>query len=954
MVVYLNDLIENHFNLKSIMCHLSFLLLAFLSFISFRILGQELCPVQNFAPDDYQGETQNWNISQSTGKNIYIANNKGLLEYNGTNWKLYLSPNHTIMRSVNVQGEKIYTGCYMEFGYWEKDEFFNLRYTSLSEKIKNQLQDDEHFWKIISYRQWVLFQSLHRIYVYNSQTKTFQIISSLTILPKVFEVGNQVYFQKIDEGLFQLENGKSTLVSDFPDFKRNIIINIFPFNSKLLIQTQEKGFFILDHASVSKWQTEASSKINTLSVYSSIQLQDGSFALGTIGEGLYILSPDGKVTMHIDKKNGLQNNTVLSLFEDTESNIWLGLDNGISVLNYNSPFRVYTDTKGNFGTVYATALYEGNLFLGTNQGLFYSPLNSPDDFKIVGGTKGQVWKLKIIDGTLFCGHNSGTFIINDNKAILISDILGTWDIKPILNNDNLLLQGNYEGLNILEKKNGKWQFRNKIEGFNISSRYFEIMPGNRIFVNHEYKGVFKLDVTADFRKIIKYERDKSVPGSINSGMAKYDGKLLYFGDSGLYEYNRQKEQFQKESVLNKLVLGENAYLSGKLIEDEKQMLWAFTEENLVLLSPGRIDNEPQITRVALPLSLRENVVGFENLLHMGNKNYLLGTTNGYILFDLDKINDKEYSIFITGIDKGRLNENRVYVPVQAQNYKLKAKENNLSFSYSVPVYDRFLQTKFQYKLEGMYDNWSDWTKESKVSFGNLPSGEYTFKVRARIGNKLTSNIASFSFTVARPWYTSLGMILVYVILFLLVLYVINHLYQKHYNRQKEKIDQEAKKEFALMHLENEKQIIELKNENLNSEVEAINRELAFTTLAIVKKNELLNTIKFKLQQGNENQYVKSALKIINENLENNKDWETFQEAFDNTDRDFLKKLKELHPLLTPSDLKLCVYLRLNLSSKEIAPMLNISAQSVEIKRFRLRKKMDLGHEQNLTVYILSI
>ncbi len=939
---------------EKFICHLRSLILSFVSFISLSIQGQELLPVQNFAPDVYQGETQNWDISQSAEKNIYIANNKGLLEYNGAGWKLYPSPNQTIVRSVNVQGTKIYTGCYSEFGYWEKDEFFNLRYTSLSEKIKDKLLEDEHFWKIICYHQWILFQSLHRIYIYDSQHDTFEFITSKTDLPKVFEVGNQVYFQKMDEGLFQLENGKSSLVSDFPVFKKNIIINIFLSNNKLLIQTQEKGFFILERGTVSKWQTEDSSKINTLSVYSSLQLRDGSFVLGTIGEGLYILSPDGKITMHIDMKNGLQNNTILSMFEDIDSNIWLGLDNGISLLNYTSPFRVYTDTKGDFGTVYATAIYQGFLYLGTNQGLFYRPLKSEVDFKIVDGTKGQVWALKTIDGSLFCGHNSGTFIINDNKAILISDILGTWDIKPLLNNENLLIQGNYEGLHILEKKDGKWQYRNKLEGFDTSCRYFEIMPDNRIFVNHEYRGVFRLDVTADFKKVIKYEREQSAPLSINSGMANYGGKLLYFGDSGLYEFNRQAKQFQKEPLLNKLVLGEDSYLSGKLIEDENQMLWAFTEENMMVLSPGRIDKEPQITRVALPLSLRENAVGYENLLYLGNKNYLLGTTNGYILFDLDKINDEEFFIQINSIDKNKLNGNNVYIPVHAKDYTLNAKENNLYFSYNVPVYDRFTESKYQYKLEGIYDNWSEWTKESKVFFKNLPSGEYTFKVRARIGNKQTSNIASFSFSIDKPWYQSGWMKLVYVILFLLVLLLINRLYRMRYVRQKEKNDQEAQKELALMQSENEREIIILKNEKLNIEVEAINRELASTNMAIMKKNELLKTIKFKLQQEKDNQYVKSALKIIDENLDNNTDWKFFQEAFNNTDRDFLKKLKELHPLLTPNDLKLCVYLRLNLSSKEIAPMLNISAQSVEIKRFRLRKKLDLGHEQNLTEYILKI
>jgi DNA-binding CsgD family transcriptional regulator len=80
----------------------------------------------------------------------------------------------------------------------------------------------------------------------------------------------------------------------------------------------------------------------------------------------------------------------------------------------------------------------------------------------------------------------------------------------------------------------------------------------------------------------------------------------------------------------------------------------------------------------------------------------------------------------------------------------------------------------------------------------------------------------------------------------------------------------------------------------------------------------------------------------------------FQEAFNNADSDFLKKVKSLRTTLSPNDLRLCAYLRLNLSSKEIAPLLNISVRSVEIKRYRLRKKMDLPHEDSLVEYILKI
>ena len=145
--------------------------------------------------------------------------------------------------------------------------------------------------------------------------------------------------------------------------------------------------------------------------------------------------------------------------------------------------------------------------------------------------------------------------------------------------------------------------------------------------------------------------------------------------------------------------------------------------------------------------------------------------------------------------------------------------------------------------------------------------------------------------------------------------------------------------------------MKLQNDKLQTEVESKNRELAATTMNIVRKNELLLSIKEALT-GSDN--TKTVLHIIENNINSEGDWEHFQEVFNQTDRDFLIRLKGLHPDLTPNDIKLCIYLRLNLSSKEIAPLLNISTQSIEIKRYRLRKKLFLTRNQNLTDYLLNL
>jgi DNA-binding CsgD family transcriptional regulator len=125
-------------------------------------------------------------------------------------------------------------------------------------------------------------------------------------------------------------------------------------------------------------------------------------------------------------------------------------------------------------------------------------------------------------------------------------------------------------------------------------------------------------------------------------------------------------------------------------------------------------------------------------------------------------------------------------------------------------------------------------------------------------------------------------------------------------------------------------------------------------MSMIKKNTLLGSIKDELLNLKDLSEVKKVVRHVDKNINNDDDWNFFEEAFNNADQDFLKKIKDIHPRLTPNDLRLCAYLRLNLSSKEIASLLNISSKSVEIKRYRLRKRMNLEHGTNLISYILSV
>ena len=926
----------------------------FILLLSISTFSQELPPISKYPSAIYEAGNQNWMISQDENNFLFFANNEGLLEFNGSDWELYPSPNETILRSVKVIGNKIYTGCYMDFGFWIREGNGKLKYTSLAKKIKNKILDDEQFWNILNYDQWVIFQSLNRIYIFDTKTAVFKIIAPKSEISKSFKTKNALLFQTMSEGLFEIESGKERLLSDNKILKSNKIVNIFNIDEGFLIQTQRNGFYKLIGSNVTKFDTDADADLAASSVYSCQLLSDGSFAIGTVSNGIFILKNDGTLKYHITQNKGLSNNTVLSIYEDADKNIWAGLDNGINCINLNSPIQSYVDDTGILGTVYTSKLYDGKLYVGTNQGLFCKNYKTNDEFKFVNGTKGQVWSLFLYDGTLFCGHDSGTFIVDNGIAKNIFSASGTWKFEMVPNQKGLIVQGNYFGISVLSKIDSEWVFRNKITGFDYSSKYFEISTNLEVYVSHEYKGVFRLELDSKLLKTKPFFTYTTPTKGKNASLTKFNDAIYYANKDGIFKLNGKTKQFKKDPLLSS-VFEQDQYVSGKLIVDNSNKIWLFSKNYIHYFSMSKLSNQLKQNTIPIPASLTNSMLGYENITQISNSDYLIGTTNGYYILNLNDLNFKNYQISITSILTNKQNERHSYQSILL-NGAFDFDENNIIINYTVPDFNKYINVEFQYLLEGFQEEWSEWNSKTSVSFKNLPAGNYTFKVRSKLANSSASEAVFYSFTVNKPYYWSNGALFVYFICLVIMSRFIHKAYKNYYQKQKEKLIEENNLLLEIKELENEQQVMRIRNEQLVIDVDIKNRELAVSIMSLNSKNELLTFIKDDLKKTSDegNRSIKSVISTISKNISEGDSWSVFKEAFDNTDKDFLKKMKVAHPTLTPNDLRLCAYLRLNLSSKEVAPLLNISVRSIEIKRYRLRKKMGLSHEQGLVEYILSV
>ena len=920
-----------------------------LFFFSLSIYTQSFPPIQSYTPQEYNSANQNWMISESIDNEILFANSETLLLFNGTSWNNYPSPNGSVIRSVKYVDNKTYIGTHSDFGYYEKFIDGTLTYTSLVDELDLNIEEDEEFWNIMTLDNWIIFQSISRLIFIDKNNSDVKYLKFKGIINHSFSINRQIYVA-LDTGLYKLVNGQPELIIGSNQIPSTLIVNLFNSSKGLLILTADNGFYLLNSSGdVSKVSSSLDSIQNNLSIFSAIQLSDLSFAIGTVGQGLFLLDSDFKSYKRIDKSKGLANNTILSLYEDSNSNIWLGLDNGITVINNNSPFSVYSDNNGVLGTVYATKLYNDILYIGTNQGLFYKKYNSNDSFKFIENTNGQVWSLIEIDGTLFCGHNNGTYIVKDANVIKIRDTSGSWTFRKLSNDSSDILEGSYYGLKVLSKQNNSWVVKNNVSGFDISSRFFEISNNGKIIVSHGYNGVYKLSVSSDFKNIIDYELDSIAVKGGNTSLSKFDNNIYYNYEKGMLKYNSLTNNFSKDTLLSNL--SSKNLLYGIIRNDFDGKLWLFSENNIHYVYRDLVTGKKKVSSIVSSLEQRRTV--FENISKIDKSKYLLGTNNGYISLDLDNYKLSPPNVNINKIEAFKLSQDPVAVS-KNEFVQLEYNSNNLRFYANVSNYQKFQPITFEYFLDGYISKWVSISEVPFIEFNNLKPGDYEFKIRAKIGNLYSSNTDSFLFTVERPWYFSNFMIANYFLVFLIIFFLFNKSYEKYYRDKEQKIIRINQNKLELVEVERKQALMAVENNKLQNDIESKNRELAISTMSMIKKNQFLSKIKSDLKKSESGDKIFSVIKMIDRNLNNKDDWKFFEEAFNNADKDFLKKVKSSHPSLTNNDLRLCAYLRLNLSSKDIAPLLNISLSSVEIKRYRLRKKMQLTHNEGLTDHLLSL
>lgn len=946
------------------------------------IVGQNTIGIPqiiNYDKNEFRAGSQTWDIDQDSDGRMYFANNEGLVSFDGNYWKLHPLPNKTIVRSVAIgENDIIYAGGQGELGYFTPDSKGNLIYTSLIPLLPAQHQMFSDVWDIEILGESVFFRASERtiLELKNGHFSVYPATSSWKLLQKA---NGKIYAQDQEEGLYSFNKDRWIPIKNNTLLKGSTIsILMGGGKDSILLFSSGSGVYNLIKGDSLAINNDFLTLKNKFNVSKSTLINKNEFAISTTSEGILVMNKNGELIQQISRKEGLQNNNVICVFFDKDGNLWAGLNNGISFIAYNAAIKFIRPNPEDDVAGFSTTFHENQLFIGSSDGAYKVPISdeskdfgfSKGSFARIENSAGQVWRIEEVNGKLLMGHNNGCFEIINSAAYPLSKDAG-WLFIPmskIIPSKNVLV-GTYTGLKLLEYSNNNFLDKGNLNGIYESLRFITLEDDGKFWASHPYRGIYLITLSEDQKQYNAelFTEKNGLPSSLDNHVYKIKNRTVFATSKGIYEFDSKARRFVKSSFLNKIFGDmEVRYLT----EDKDGNLWFCSGKKI-----GVVDfkEKTQLRKITYFPELNGLVLsGFENVFPYNQQNIFIASEKGVVLLNYEKYrSNKRKPIVILGSIKasgrtdttifgGYLMSNKTSDDSERDddNVKLSSNFNSFHFEYSSPAYGIQKDIEYSYKLEGYDKKWSDWSTRSEKDYTNLPFGKYIFNVKAKdnIGNE--SEVSQYTFFINPPWYRTYFAYFLYFIVMVFVIGFIRQYQRKKLLRQK-MIYEEKQRQIGVLHQleleKNEKEIIKLRNEKLESEILLKTKELADTSIQLVERSDALVKVKEELQKmyrnTNENHDIKKALHWLNDIEKNNTSWEKFASHFDEINNNFLKNLKSSFPKLTNTDLKVCAYLQLNLSSKEISQLTNISVRGVEISRYRLRKKLGLPSDQSIAEFL---
>ncbi len=768
--------------------------------------------ITNYAPKEYGYSGINWWIEQDDRGFLYFANNSGVLELDGVNWRLIEVIEDSEVRSLAKNGNGvIHVGTNGDLGYLSPDEKGLMQFKSLKPKLPEEYRQFEEVWETFYHQGEIYFRTNNQMMIWNDER--FRIITS----EEGFHVGkvahNKIYQRIWGIGLTVFNGEGFDLVPGGEKFANDRIYEILEYDEKrLLIGTRDLGLFIYDGQKFEPLPTTAQAILDKRSLYlPGLVLDNDRFLINTFNDGLFIINKEGEMLQYFNDEVGLRDNTVSYVFMDKDDNLWLALFNGIAKIELGSPFTYYDTQSGlESNTNFVTQRYEGVIYTGGQNGISYlDPLTNR--FKKVEGTTGQTPDLIIKGGDLLATSGDlGVYQVKGKSVVPIRESIN-YDYRAsffyVSKVDTTLvyviLMDGLSALRLNPQVDGpqRWQEESSRDDIFTSFFGFEEMSDGRIMTQGDNPGEIKM-ITPKYvngkldlpgSELEVFTTEDGLPNA-ELGLATYKGQIYVSGNtsSDFYIFDEAKKRFKKvDAEFAKYANNNN--VSALPVLDAKGRTWANWGEGIYIEVP-QSETNTIIDKPFLRLKDFPTWQIFPESDQDGNDIVWFTGPNGIVRMDgnIEEFKENHFKASIREVHQNQ--DSLIYAGAGNIPEKLifDHHENTVSFTFGAPDFSIKNGLEFQTFLQGLNKDWSEWTSQSQREYLNLAPGDYTFRVRARNVYQTTGDEAVFHFTIQPPWYKTWWAYLLYGLGLVGLIGIIVKWRTSQLQAQSEKLDQLVK------------------------------------------------------------------------------------------------------------------------------------------------------------------
>lgn len=926
--------------------------------------------VISFTKNDFKSDSHFSIGCEANDGTMFFGNYDGALSFDGNNWKKILLPNNSSIYSlVKTKNGEIYAGGYNDFGILKKDIYGKYQFHSMVNQLKLSNRNFENIWRANSINDYIILMSYDELIV------IYKNVATIINAPKTFVYGSQIgdnYFIQDDEKGFlslNLSNKKLEPIFAPSYFQDEVTTAILPTNvsGEILIMTRSGKIFSGNvHTKKIRVIKEVFAKNDNDQLNCGIQKSGNLYLIGTLSSKLLWYDyQHNTISYNAYFQNIIKNNPIINLSLTSKGDLWVLKNNGLNFLSYNSSYQNIFDKA----SIFDILVKNKKIYVATNQGVFYAMLpqnimSDNYDFKPINQLKGQAWAIQSVGDDIITSHNIGMLKITENNYKKIANQAGFWKLTPIPNKAGWYLGSNYNGVYLVKNKGHEWIIENKIEGFHESTR--DISPDknpNTYWVCHGYKGVFRIRIDNDYQRVESIEHYTNTNGftsPFNINVHNYQGRAIFTTNTGIYQFDENTNSFIPHGTLNKIL---NPQKNIRRIFQAKGKTWAIEDDEL-----GYFTDKSLVFEKNIFLNLKGTFnKSMESILPLDSEKVFIGTHNGLFVYDTKVHKPTQQPVTQISSMSYSINKTENALPINNPTHELSIPNGAeiIRIEFAVPQLSPNIGVEYSYKLNHNDKGWSNWTVNPFKEYTNISPGNYTFFVKSRSLLGVEALETKIVFVIKPKWYQTT---LAYFIYIILVAFMLKYSYSSIKKRLenehvKTRIEIEKSKKLIELELEQlklreDKAQIYKHTEELDRDIIVKSKELANYTLMLSQKSAIFQEIKTDLQELKtllKSDEAKRKLFDIYKKLSSQKIGNDFIEIFDinfeKVNYDFFKKLKSINPDLSQRELRLCAFVKMNFSNKQISPLLSISARGVETARLKIRKKLQVPHEESLSVFL---